>query len=331
MLDALGQYRLLGRIGTGRMGELFRARDTRAGRTVAVRVVAGAIVNDPERRLRFLEEARAMTALSHPNIAALYEVGEDQGRLFLVSEYVPGDTLKAVIAGRALNPRHAIDHGIQLADALADAHAEGIVLRDIRPSTIIITPKGIAKLIDVGLAAWTLGDGLAKADAVAYMSPEQVRGEQVDERTDIFSLGVVVFEMIVGRPPFAGADAKAVGMQILQHHPPPPSTVNRTLPADLDAIVLKMLAKSFDRRYESAAALAGELRSVAAILDVRDGVTEPVNRVQTNRRGARPGIWVALAVCAIAALLLMAAGAGEISLASLTRAWRSLIGLALGL
>ena len=119
MLEALAHYKILGRIGIGRMGDLYRARDTRAGRTVALRVVAADIADDA----RFLQDARASAALSHPNIAAVYEIGNDQGRLFLVSEYVPGDTLKTVIAGRALNPRHALDHGIQLADALAEAHA----------------------------------------------------------------------------------------------------------------------------------------------------------------------------------------------------------------
>jgi len=340
MLEALGHYKILGRIGTGRMGDLFRARDTRAGRTVAIRVVADHIANDPRRREQFLAAARPMTALSHPNIAALYEVGEDQGHLFLVSEFVPGDTLKTVIAGRALNSRHAIDHGIQLADALADVHAEGVVHRDIRPATVIITPKGIAKFIDVGLAVWTAGgiqrdtipgqlagSHLGKADAVAYMSPEQVLGEEVDQRTDIFSLGVVLFEMVAGRPPFAGADAGAVAMQILQAQPPLPSSVNRALPADLDAIVLKMLAKSLDQRYESAAALAAELRSVAAILDVRDGVTEPVAVMigPPKRRSAGPAFFVVLAVVVIAALLLMATDAGDAWLASLTRAWRSMI------
>src|SRR6185503_10427725 len=123
MLEALGQYKILGLIGIGRMGELYRARDTRAGRTVAIRVVADDIARDPARRGRYLKDARAATTLSHPNIAVVYEFGSDQGHLFVVSEFVPGDTLKTVIAGRALNPRHAIDHGIQLADALAEAHA----------------------------------------------------------------------------------------------------------------------------------------------------------------------------------------------------------------
>ena len=303
------------------MGELFRARDTRAGRTVAIRIVANEIAGDPQRRLRFVADARAMTALSHPNIAALYEVDEDQGRLFLVSEYVPGDMLTTLIAGRALNPRHALDHGIQLADALAEAHAAGVVHRDIRPSTVIVTPKGIAKFVDVGLAAWTEGglrraaassllarDAVVAPDAVAYTSPEQLLGKSVDEQSDVFSLGVVLYELLAGRPPFAGADARVVATQIVKAEAAPPSRINRAVSADLDAIVLKMLAKKPDQRYESAATLAAELRAVAAILDVREDKLEPMMRAKgsTSRPGVRPGIWVALAVIAIAALLLMA-------------------------
>jgi serine/threonine protein kinase len=346
MLEALGHYKILGRIGIGRMGDLYRARDTRAGRTVAIRTVAAEIADDPARRESYLGDARATRALSHPNIAALYEIGDDQGRLFLVSEYVPGDTLKAVIAGRALNPRHALDHGIQLADALAEAHADGVVHRDISPSNIIITPKGNAKFLDFGLAAWTgsgaertqapaaLAGGTGAAhEAIAYMSPEQVLGEHADQRTDIFSLGVVLFEMLAGRPPFAGATTSALAVQILQAHPQTLSTLDRTLPAELDAIVLKMLAKSLDQRYEAAATVAAELRSVAAILDVRDGVTEPLNVARVSARTRRDaGFWIAVVLAGasiIAVLLLLTSDVGARWLSSLTRTWRHALGLVL--
>src|SRR5262249_47505995 len=155
-----------------------------------------------DERARLGERARAVTALSHPNIAALYEVGEDQGHLFLVFEFVPGETLKAATAGRPMNARHAVEHGIQIADALAEAHGVGIVHGDIQPDNIMLTPKGSAKILDFGLSAWTRG-GAARAAAaantqsaeaapetVAYMSPEQLLGERFDHRTDIFSFGV---------------------------------------------------------------------------------------------------------------------------------------------
>src|SRR4029077_1780560 len=220
MFETLGQYKILDRIGAGGMGEVYRARDTRLGRTVAIKVLAQDVANDPARRDRFLREARAAAALSHPNIAALYEIGEDQGQLFLAFEFVPGAPLSPVIGGRPLNTRRAVDFAIQIADALADAHAAGIVHRDIKPGNVIITPKDKAKVLDFGLATWTAGGHErehAAHDApvlvttagttlgpVAYMSPEQALGEKVDHRTDIFSLGIVLFEMLTGRPPFAG-------------------------------------------------------------------------------------------------------------------------------
>src|SRR5471030_3291065 len=225
MLETLGHYKILDRIGAGGMGEVYRARDTRLGRTVAVKVMSAALAADPARRERFLQEARATAALSHPNIAALYEIGEDQGELFLVFEFIPGDTLKTTIAGRPLNPRRAIDLAVQLADALADAHAEGIVHRDIKSDNIIVTPKGNAKILDFGLATWTAGgaerDHAAQATmmntaegttlgTVAYMSPEQALGERVDHRTDIFSLGIVMFEMLTGKLPFSGTTSTAL-------------------------------------------------------------------------------------------------------------------------
>ena len=288
MLEALAQYKILGRIGVGRMGELFRARDTRAGRTVALRVVADAIAGDPGRRQRFLTDARAAAALSHPNIAALYEIAEDQERLFVVSEFVPGDTLRTLVSGRPLNLRHALEHGIQLADALAEGHAAGLLHRDIQPHNIIITPKGIAKFIDFGLGPWTAsgeerqritsvaGDNAGSAPTVAYMAPEEVLGGAVDERSDLFSLGAVLFEMLAGTPPPLVPPARnALTAEVLQMPPPPPSALNPTLPRELDAIVLKMLARRIDDRYAAAATVAAELRSVGTVLDVREGAMEP--------------------------------------------------------
>jgi eukaryotic-like serine/threonine-protein kinase len=315
MLETLAHYKILGRIGVGRMGELFRARDTRAGRTVALRVVTDEITGDPDRRRRFLKEARLAATLSHPNIAAVYEIGDGQDqRLFLVSEFVPGDTLRTLIAGRALNPRSALDHGIQLADALAEGHAAGILHQDIQPQNIIITPKGNAKFIDFGLGAWTAsgaerqriasvaGDNAGSADAVAYMAPEHVLGRPVDQRADVFSLGAVLFEMFAGTPPPLVAPApNALTAEVLQTPPPPPSTLNRTLPRELDVIVLKMLARSIDDRYGAAATVAAELRSVAALLDAREGAAEPIPITVTAGRRER-GPWILIVLAAIAVL-----------------------------
>src|SRR4051794_25663363 len=194
MFETLGHYKILERLGAGGMGEVYRARDTRLGRTVAIKVLVESVAGDPDRRARFLEDARAAAALSHPNIAALYEIGEDQNQLFLVFEFAPGETLTTVIGGRPINPRRAVDLAVQIADALAEAHAAGIVHRDIKPANIIVTPKGNAKVLEFGLVAWTAG-GAERAHAVAattdagepatpgtvpYMSPEQALDERVD-------------------------------------------------------------------------------------------------------------------------------------------------------
>jgi serine/threonine protein kinase len=323
MFDSVGHYKVLDRIGAGGMGEVFRARDTRLGRTVAIKVVGAQVAGNPERRERFLREARAAATLSHPNIAALYEIGEDREQLFLVFEFVPGENLKTVIGGRPMNPRRAIDIAVQIADALAEAQAEGIVHRDIKPANIIVTPKGNAKILDFGLAAWTTG-GAERAHAadaatvmvtapgttpgtVAYMSPEQALGEQLDHRTDIFSLGIVMFEMLTGKLPFSGATPTALTLQIVQAPAPVPSSVNRSLPVELDVIVNKALAKSLDQRYESSVTLAADLRSVAAILDVRSDAAPPASlqaAVQQPRRRSAAG-WIILLV--VLAVLLAAA------------------------
>jgi serine/threonine-protein kinase len=169
------------------MGEVYRARDTKVGRTVAIRVLSDAVAGDPERRRRFIADARAASAVSHPNIAALYEVGEEDGLLYLVSEFVPGETLRAVIGGRPINPRRAVDLAAQAADAMAEAHAHGMVHGDLRCETIVVTPKGSVKIMEPGLPAW-IGDAGGPA------------GAQGSDRADIAALGAVLREMLAGLP-----------------------------------------------------------------------------------------------------------------------------------
>ncbi len=318
MLDELAHYKILDRIGSGGMGEVYRARDTRLGRTVAIKVLPAAVADDPDRRERFLREARAAAALSHPNIAALYEVGEEDGHLFLVFEFVPGEPLSKIIAGRPLNPRRAIQFAAQVADALADAHAAGIVHRDIKPDNIVVTPKGNAKVLDFGLAVWTAG-GAAREQAattldtgvgsalgtLAYMSPEQARGEALDERTDIFSLGVALYEMLTGSRPFMGATPAALVLQVVQKPVPPPSSVNRDVPIELDAVVARALQKDAAARFDSAATFAAELRTVDRVLQDRptrsDVAVEP-GAVARRRRSRAPWLFVLMAIGAAAAL-----------------------------
>lgn len=222
MLEQVGRYRILDRIGSGRLGELYRARDTRFGRTVALRIVSAAIAADSDRRRQLIDSARTAEALSHPNIAALYEVGEEAGLLFLAGEFVPGRTLSAEIAGIPINWRRALDIAAQVADALAESHAAGIVHGRLSTTTVVVTPKGTAKLLDSGLAAW---EG-PRADA--------------NERADILSLGRVLAEMLTGRPSNG--------------------TVPPLQPPAVDALIRKSFAVP-DDSWPSPAVIAAELRA----------------------------------------------------------------------
>ena len=288
MLENLGHYKILDRIGAGAIGEVYRARDTKLGRTVAIRVLAPEISRNLGRRERFLEDARAAIVLSHPNIAVLYEVGEEKDLTYLVCEFVPGEPLTTIISNRSLNPRRAIDFATQLADALADAHAEGIVHRNLRSSTVTVTPKDKVKILDFGLAAWQ-----KRGRASVPLVPEDD-----DYRDDVLSLGGMFFEMLTRKPPPPGT-------------PPPPSTINPAVPRELDPIALKALSTGADR-YESAATLAAELRSVAAMLDVRSGDKEPPTLAPVRPRPKPVGLWIAavLIVAMIVGLVWFATRTG---------------------
>jgi eukaryotic-like serine/threonine-protein kinase len=328
MLEALGHYKILEPAGSGAIGEAYRARDLKLGRTVAIEIVPPEIAADPGRRERFLADASAGLRLSHQNIAALYEVGNDQGHLFVASEFVPGETLRTVLGGRPLNARRAVDLAIQLADALAEAHAESIVDGALHPDAVIVTPKGSAKILGVGLSAWVQPrlriPGVAATapaaprrpahpqepvsaprhatpEALAYVSPEQALGRGADHRTDIYSLGAVLFEMLTGRVPFTASDSATLMLQIAQSPAPLPSSLNASLPRDLDPILKKALAKNADERYEAAATLAAELRAVAAVLATRAAAAEPVSvSREAPRSGRSSRWWIALLLLALA-------------------------------
>jgi len=314
MPERVGHYNLLEVVGVGGLGEVYRARDTRLGRTVAVKVLPDTIVRDAGRRDELLRDARAATAISHPNIATLFDVVEEGEDVCLVFEYVPGRSLAAEIGGRPMSMRTALELAVQLADAVADAHGAGILHRDIKPDNVIVTPKGRAKILDFGLADWTRG-GEARAAAVtqlqaepgvvmgtlAYMSPEQASGGPVDERSDIFSLGIVIFEMLTGRNPFARPGAGLLAASaIVRDAAPPPSQVNRRLPPELDKILASTLAKEPAERYQSATTLAAELRSLIAILDVRDGDDGPGSLVPHLEERRVPWGWIVLALVVVA-------------------------------
>ncbi len=272
MADAIAHYKILESLGAGGLGEVYRARDTRLGRTVAVKVLPPAIADDSLRLQSLRDTVARLVELSHPNIAMLFEQGQEGKQRFLVFEFVQGQPLASMITGRPLNVRRALEFAINLADALADAHALEMIHGDIRPDTIMITPKDRAKFMNFGLSRFTAG-GIARLSAAApYVSPEELSGQPADSRSDIYSLGAVLFEMLSGRQ-------RARGLVL--------STLNRNIPAELEQIVGRMLAANVDHRSQSAATIAAELRSVAAILDTRTEAAEAASTVEPARRRTR--------------------------------------------
>jgi serine/threonine protein kinase/tetratricopeptide (TPR) repeat protein len=272
----LGPYRIEAPIGSGGMGEIFLARDTRLHRTVAIKVLPPESVADPNRKNRLLQEARAASALNDPNIVALYDISSDKGIDFLVLEYVPGKTLKELVTPDGLPLQEVVHYGVQAADALAAAHRAGIVHRDIKPANLMVTPNSQLKILDFGVAK-LIGPAQDAAEAdprtnvtapglilgtVSYMSPEQTRGDPVDPRSDIFSLGCVLYQAATGRLPFQGPSALSVMHEIATAEPPAPSSMRRDLPALFDRVIAKAIAKDKDQRYASSAEFAGALRGL---------------------------------------------------------------------
>lgn len=306
-MEGVAHYNLLELIGEGRLGQVYRARDTKVGRTVALKLVPAALLSDPAVRERFFEDARAAAALSHPNIATLFDVAEHGRGAYLAYEFVHGVPLREEMAGQSVGPRRTLDVAIQIADALADGHAAGIVHGDIRPDNIMINRKGSAKLLEFGMGAWSAA-GKVRRQAVAsperlgpdamaivsYMSPEQALDGSVDSRTDVFSLATVVYEMLTGRHPFAGAGVAGTIVNIIQATPPLASSVNADVPKDVDVILTRALAKDIEGRQQSAASFSAELRSVAAVLDVRSGDSEPHELIPIDDEGSGAGTWIAI-------------------------------------
>jgi serine/threonine protein kinase len=277
----LGPYEILSSAGAGGMGEVFRARDTRLGRDVAVKILTAAHAGDPDSVRRFEKEARAVASLSHPNVVPVFDIGEQDGVRYAVSEFVTGETLRTRLKQGPMPPAEAADVAAQIAEGLAAAHEKGFVHRDIKPENVILARPGFPRILDFGLAKRTApmaGAPVSEEDAtqsafltepgviagtVGYMSPEQVRGETVDGRSDIFSLGVVLWEMLTGHRPFSGESPVDTLSAILREEPPPDPAL-ASLPPDFERIVRRSLAKRPEDRYQSAADLARDLRQVAA-------------------------------------------------------------------
>jgi serine/threonine protein kinase/Flp pilus assembly protein TadD len=343
--QAISHYRIVRQLGGGGMGVVYEAEDVRLGRRVAIKFLPEALDRDPVARERLQREAHAASALNHPNICTLYDIGEDQGRPFLVMERLEGVTLRHRIEGAPLPLEEMLELASQIADALQAAHASGIIHRDIKPANIFITKRGEAlqvKILDFGLAkltplsagakklrsaAVTPGGGPASDDTptasidpehltspgatvgtIAYMSPEQARGEELDARTDIFSFGAVLYEMATGRQPFTGNTSAVIFDAILNRPPEPPLNLNPALPAALERIITRALEKDREARYPSAGEMLADLKAVcvAAVNDRRKNGGGTRERDGRRRRALQiQKRWLALA--ALGALVVAAA------------------------
>ncbi|HEX6972811.1 MAG TPA: protein kinase [Vicinamibacterales bacterium] len=271
-------YRIGERLGAGGMGEVYRAEDLRLGRPVALKFLPQALKSDPESRARLLNEARAASMLRSPNIAVTYDIGEDGGSDFIVMEFVEGELLSSRVSKGPLPVREVVEIGMQVADALDEAHTRGIVHRDIKSANLIRTDRGLVKVLDFGLAKILPAGGPETTQAqmtmagivvgtVSYMAPEQALGRPIDHRADLFSLGIVLFELLTGRMPFEGGTPTEIIDRILHHAPPPVSRYTTAVPPALDAIVARALEKDPLFRYQSARDLQGDLRRVAEEMD----------------------------------------------------------------